>query len=232
MKKDWTGGEAAFREARRRNASPGEIGAYAMLSYSVANFARARVLMEEERQVNPQDSVLVRGLMGANALLGDWGAAYAHYESGARLFAPWSDGHTLMMHLEIGRNELERDRVIPVTGPINAALLARLADPQAALRELHRLYADPVDSAPPLNRRDIALWAGYFGDPPLALAAMRSVVTENSARAVYLWLPQLRGMRQLPEFKTLLREIGIVAHWDEYGWPAICRRLDDDFECD
>ena len=40
-------------------------------------------------------------------------------------------------------------------------------------------------------------------------------------------------MRQLPGFKVLLREIGIVAHWQAYGWPDICRQLDgDDFECD
>jgi hypothetical protein len=79
-----------------------------------------------------------------------------------------------------------------------------------------------------LNRRDIVLWAGHFGDMALALDAMRSLVA-NASAAVYLWLPQLRELRQSPEFKTLLR----VAHWDAYGWPAICRRLDaNDFACD
>lgn len=233
MKTDWTGGEVAFREARRRNASPSEIGAYAMLNLSVANFARARELMEAERQVNPQDSVLVLGLMGVNAMLGDWDATHAHYDSGMRLFAPWLDGSTRMMHLEVGRNELERARAIPAAGPINAAMIASLDNPQSALRELHRFYADPVAAGPPLNRRDIASWAGHFGDPELAFAAMRSVVTEASGRTLYLWAPQLKEMRQLPEFKAFLRDIGIVAYWEEYGWPAICRPLEgDDFECD
>ncbi len=243
VKTDWAGGEAAFREARRRNASPAEIGAYALLNYSVANFASARELMEEERRVNPQDSVLVRGLMGVNALLGDWDIARAQYEAGTRLFAPWPEGDEKMMHLEVGRNELERARAIPVADPINAAMIARLDDPQAALRELHRWYTEPTTmplvqgtsraAAAPRSRRDIALWAGHFGDPELALAAMRAVVTEVSGRTIYLWMPQLKEMRQLPEFKTLLREIGIVAHWQEYGWPDICRQLEgDDFECD
>ena len=32
---------------------------------------------------------------------------------------------------------------------------------------------------------------------------------------------------------SLLREIGIVAHWQEYGWPEICRPLDgESFRCD
>jgi hypothetical protein len=233
MKRDWSGGEAAFREARRRNASPAEVGAYALLSFSVANFARARNLMEEERRVNPQDSVLVRGLMTANALLADWDVAHSYYDSGTRLFAPWPDGDSIMMHLEVGRNELERARAIPAASPINAAMIADLDNPQEALRELHRRYADAVVAGRPVDRRDIAFWAGHFGDPALALAAMRSVVTEVGGRTLYLWMPQLEEMRQLPEFKALLREIGIVAHWQEYGWPDMCRELDgDDFECD
>ena len=66
----------------------------------------------------------------------------------------------VMMHLEVGRNELERARAIPAAGPINAAMIASLDDPQTALRELHRLYADPVAARNPDNRRDIGLWAG------------------------------------------------------------------------
>jgi TolB-like protein/DNA-binding winged helix-turn-helix (wHTH) protein len=233
VKKDWAGGEAAFREAQQRNASPSEIGAYALLSFAVANFARARQLMEAELRVNPRDNVLLRGLMSVNALLGDWDVAHAQYESGTRLFSPWPEGDEVMMHLEVGRNELGRARAIPVADPINAAMIASLDDPQAAIRELHRWYVDPVVAGRPQNRRDIALWAGHFGDAALALAAMRSVVTEVSSRTIYLWMPQLKGMRQLPEFKALLREIGIVAHWQEYGWPDICRPVgNDDFKCD
>ena len=232
MKKDWAGGEAAYREALRRNVPLGELGAYAMLTLSVANFAYAREILEEELRLNPQNSAALRGLMATNALLGDWDVARAQYDSGTRLFAPWPEGDEVMMHLEVGRNELERARAIPAAGPINATMIASLDDPQTALRELHRLYADPVVAEPALNHRDIALWAGHFGDPALALDAMRSLVTEHSAQAVYLWLPQFKEMRQLPEFKALLREIGIVAHWEEYGWPAICRPLDgDDFTC-
>ncbi len=57
-------------------------------------------------------------------------------------------------------------------------------------------------------------------------------MTEQGGQAAYLWLPQLKEMRQLPEFKALLRDIGIVAHWQQYGWPDICRPLgNDDFHC-
>ena len=42
----------------------------------------------------------------------------------------------------------------------------------------------------------------------------------------YVWLPQLAPMRRLPEFKAYMREIGMVAYWQEYGWPDFCRPLD------
>jgi hypothetical protein len=58
-------------------------------------------------------------------------------------------------------------------------------------------------------------------------------VSDQAGQAVFLWLPQFREMRRLPAFKAWLRDIGIVAYWKQYGWPAICRpgRSDDDFEC-
>jgi hypothetical protein len=50
---------------------------------------------------------------------------------------------------------------------------------------------------------------------------------------LYVWLPQLAPMRRLPEFKAYMHEIGMVAYWQEYGWPDICRPLEAGyFECD
>jgi hypothetical protein len=138
-----------------------------------------------------------------------------------------------MMHLMVGHDELAGAREIPAAGPINPAMLANLDDRQTALHELRRLSTDPVDSALPTNRRDIAIWAAHFGDSDLALNMMRSAMRDQAAQGVYLWLPQLKGVRQLPAFKTLMREIGFVAYWEKYGWPPICRKLrGDDFECD
>jgi tetratricopeptide (TPR) repeat protein len=233
LMRDWTGGEAAYREAMRRNMPLADMPDYAPLLLSVANFARAREILDKARQIVPEDPVGLRFLVLANAYLGEWQLASAEYDSGARLFMPWREGGDLMTQLLVGRNELERARAISDSGPINAAVIASPEGPEAALRELRRLYADRSVSAPPSRRRDIALWAAHFGDAPFALDAMRSAVTEQGGQAMYLWLPQFKQMRQLPEFKTLLREIGIVAYWQQYGWPTACRLVrDDDFTCD
>ena len=63
---------------------------------------------------------------------------------------------------------------------------------------------------------------------------MRAAIDEQGAQIAYLWLPQLAPMRRLPEFKTYMREIGMVAYWQEYGWPtpSAGRWVQHDFECD
>jgi len=40
-------------------------------------------------------------------------------------------------------------------------------------------------------------------------------------------------LRQLPEYKQFLTDIGLVDLWKERGWPDLCRPTDgDDFECE
>jgi hypothetical protein len=49
----------------------------------------------------------------------------------------------------------------------------------------------------------------------------------------YIWLSIFREVQQLPRFKEFLREISLVDYWNEFGWPDICRSLDNgDFVCD
>lgn len=224
---DWTGAETAYREAVRLGWPLGD--SYAVLQLSVGNFGYGREILQEAREATPQNPLVLRFLLIANAALGEWPTAVAHYEFGMRLFAPWRMAENDMMHLRVGRHELEEARAIGADDPINAAMIANLDAPEAALRELRRLHVTGTE--PPAARRNMGLWAGHFGDAALALDAMRSAVTEQGTQAVYLWLPQLKEMRQLPEFKALLREIGIVAYWQEFGWPDICRPLGDDFTC-
>jgi TolB-like protein len=230
--RDWTGAEAAYRKALNLNVPMGDLQSYAVLQLSVANFAYAREILQEGRQALPQNPIVLRFLVMANASLGEWETAVARYELGMRLFEPWRQSENHMTHLRVGRNELHEARAIPAADPINAAMIANLDTPKTALLELRRLYA-ATGPGNPSGLRDVGLWAGHFGDAELALDAMQSAVAEQGGQMVYVWLPQLEEMRQLPEFKALLRDLGIVAHWQEYGWPPICRPLDrEDFECD
>jgi len=166
------------------------------------------------------------------AALGEWATATELYEFGVELFMPWREATSNWMHWLVGHGELAKASGLPVDDALNRAMLDGLNAPAAALAELRRAN-DAIGAGSPIGRRDIGLWAGHFGDPELALDAMRASIDEQSAQMVYVWLPQLAEMRHLPEFKAYLREIGMVDYWKEYGWPEICRPLGrDDFECD
>jgi TolB-like protein/DNA-binding winged helix-turn-helix (wHTH) protein len=230
--RDFTAAEAAYRKALDLNVPLGDPNGYAVLQLTVANFRYAHEIAREARGAVPYDPTVLRFLVLTSAMLDEWPTAVAQYEFGMRLFVPWREAENLMRHLRVGRNELEEARAIRAADPLNAAMIENLDSPEIALRELSRLYAvtGPTDAN---GVRSIGLWAGHFGDAALALEAMRSAVTEQGGQAVYLWLPQLKKMRQLPEFRAFLHEIGVVAHWQEYGWPEICRPLDgDEFACD
>jgi hypothetical protein len=55
-----------------------------------------------------------------------------------------------------------------------------------------------------------------------------------SPEQLYLiWRPVFRDMRQLPRFKEFVRAQGLLAYWQEYGWPDHCRSTSaDEFTCD
>jgi len=67
-------------------------------------------------------------------------------------------------------------------------------------------------------------------DALLADERGRNVVVVSLSIA--LWMPESSNLRQLPEFKHLLRDIGLVELWKTRGWPDLCQAVgEDDFEC-
>lgn len=49
----------------------------------------------------------------------------------------------------------------------------------------------------------------------------------------YLWHPAATRFRSTPYFKKVVVDSGILAYWQEHGFPGFCRPVgDDDFECD
>ena len=228
---DFTAAEAAYRRAFELDSTLGRPNYYAVMQLSLGNFASARDILHEARDLTPLSPTVLRFLMLTNAYLGDWPTAVQQWELGMRLFTPWREAENVMRHLRVGRNELEEARALAPADPINAAMIANLDSPQTALLELRRLYAATGEDAN--AALTVGLWAGHFGDTTLALEAMRSAINGQPGQAAYLWLPQLREMRQLPQFRAFLREVGMVDYWETYGWSDICRPLgNDDFHCD
>lgn len=50
---------------------------------------------------------------------------------------------------------------------------------------------------------------------------------------LWMWAPSLQRWRRSDSFRERVRSTGLLAFWQEYGWPDLCRAVGaDDFECD
>jgi adenylate cyclase len=116
---------------------------------------------------------------------------------------------------------------------INQVMHALLDTPQEAGAELRLFLTDPAYQYP-MNRLGIAVWSSYFGEHEFALQIYRELLVSNLFEIWPIWRPIHKEMRQLPGFKNLVREIGLVDYWRKSGkWSDFCRPVgDDDFVCD
>ncbi len=75
----------------------------------------------------------------------------------------------------------------------------------------------------------LAHWAAYFGEPETALELIRSIpVAENSTTLSFMmWRPVVQEVRRFPGFNDLVREMGYLDYWAEYGWPDFCEPVGD-----
>ena len=119
------------------------------------------------------------------------------------------------------------------TRGIMQVMHALLDTPEEAGAELRLLLTDSTYNNP-LARVVIAEWASYFGEFELALQCCRESIGSNSEFIWTIWQPIHKGMRQLPEFKDFVRELGLVDYWrTSNNWGGFCRPVgEDDFVCD
>jgi tetratricopeptide (TPR) repeat protein len=119
------------------------------------------------------------------------------------------------------------------TRDINEVMYALIDTPEEAGAELRLFLTDPAYNNP-MNRAWVAVWASYFGEFELALQVCRESIGSDSTFIFQIWRPIHKGMRQLPEFKDFVREMGLLDYWRTSGkWGDFCRPIgEDDFECD
>lgn len=85
-----------------------------------------------------------------------------------------------------------------------------------------------ASAASQAEKPTLAWWAAYYQEPELSL----ELWSEGPRNPDGLWVPLMRDVRQLPAFKDVVRELGLVDYWRAYGWSDSCRPLPgDNFVC-
>jgi adenylate cyclase len=234
-KMEWIEAEINFRKALElidQLLSGGHD--YTLLFYcSVGKIGRVQELLEQMRQNDPLNQLITSWYYTVYGILDDRQRAEDEYQSRNKSllkgYSDWHDDNITAVRLGSG-DTVSRDEVVS-SNPINTKLRDYLESPEEAVMELRRIYSS--DERLSLFDLDmITVWASYFDEPGLAMDAIDKLCRINSLD-IYRWFPKMREVRQTPRFKKIIREIGLVAYWKEYGWADLCRPAgDDDFVCD
>ena len=199
---------------------------------SVGDFTGAKASTQALYERDPLNPNGLGFLLFAHGLLGESREEAEVYAKGKALFDDWPIGEILDFYFRLARGDFEHvRRVAPVVGRTSNAVVGYLDAPEAGLAEIRRL-AGTEEYTANIARINLALWAAFFGDDELALSLLTDALAESRTNTYYVWMPQLERARQRPAFKTLLRDLGLVDYWREYGWPPICQPTQgDDFTC-
>ena len=126
-------------------------------------------------------------------------------------------------------------RIVDATGSDKEKRLFSLIDRPAGAALL-RQPADEQDDLNVFSQLDLAMWNAHFGDAAQTLERFQKMSLYESGRAHWLlpmlWQPLMKDVRALPEFKNLVRKLGLVDYWRKAGWGLHCKPVGDtEFEC-
>ena len=115
----------------------------------------------------------------------------------------------------------------------NRVILSLLDSPEKAEEKLRPFLTDPTYKN--FNQRiGFAVYFSYFGEDELALQAYSELDVSEWTTFYPIWRPIHKKMRRLPEFKDLVKKLGLVDYWRRSGnWGEFCHPVgDDDFVCE
>jgi TolB-like protein len=115
---------------------------------------------------------------------------------------------------------------------LGGTLGSQQRDRAESLATLHAALDDPENQTASAML-SLANLADAYDDGQLALAALhRSYVDLRGTNIGILWQPFKNVSRNDPQFKNILRELGLVDYFRTSGnWGDYCRPVNDDFEC-
>ncbi len=233
--KEWSEGQQAHSRAINLNPSDDTFMQNGLLNFRAGRSRIAIAQWNAARSISNRPDEIADTQFRVFALLG-----LRQYDEVERLMdelAP-ANGRDVALLLAMSRDDKEEVRTAlesietPAVAVITLyePLLEVFDDRDEALRLLHDVASG--DAVWPSRWHEVGRLAAWYGDTALAFTLAAEEARGGEPRSYGLWLPYMREVRQLPEFKTLMEEINLVEFWREFGWGDYCEPVgNDDFEC-
>jgi len=232
---NWTEAELVFRKAIELGTESSLMPAtYSQYLFSVGYFQKANKFNEEARQTDPNNGGVRINYMMSFGLLGDRQGAENEIEHlraylGDQAFRISYKGFATQVRLGLGESVSKDD--ISSLFPFGH-LEIDLQKSEENRIKLRQFYSNNKEISVS-NLNHILLIAARLGDSEFAMDLIEKLVSSNPKTIFFSWFPIMKEVRQTPRFKALVKKIGLVDYWNKFGWPDICRQLDNgDFECD
>ncbi len=228
--KDWTGVAAMVDKLDEMKVPLSEMKYVALILMSMGEFGKAIDIYNANLITEPVN-LYSRGFMiEAYEMAGNRAQARIEYETGEELSPVWW-GDTVNIFLALGRGEPLQDvnELIGVSDELKF-LLSNLDDTETVKNSVRAFDARPDKTSAEATYYSAV--AALVGENELAVNLMRYSLNDVWIALHWAWLPVFDEMRELESFKLLLRDSGMIAYWQQNGWPEVCRPVDDSFVCD
>jgi len=196
----------------------------------VGRIREAIPLFERMRRLNPYSAGTARGLARAYVIQGrsEEGLAEVERSFDTEGFKSWAVDNGMRIALSMQDRDLlltwlaRAEQHMPDSRELIRAMSETLDDREAALAWLH-------DAFQRTEEHDFLIpsWAAWHGDLELALDVMQRLPVPWT-----FWGNEMNQVRRTPQFKDLVRQVGLEEYFREYGWNDFCHPLNsEDFEC-
>ncbi|MES2605471.1 MAG: winged helix-turn-helix domain-containing protein [Pseudomonadota bacterium] len=228
--KDWNGVAAMVDKLEQMNAPASDLKYISLILMCMGNFAQAIEIYEANLVTEPINLYGRGFLMSALELAGKREQSRQEYAIGEELSPVWW-GDTINIFLALGRGEplQDIDELIGIS-PALQSLLQQADDVEQVKAGLQVYRASTAKVS--AEAVYYSALAAHVGEDELAVEFMRTALNDVWTSLHWVWLPLFDDMRQLESFRQLLRDSGIVEHWQTHGWPAVCQPQGESFACD
>lgn len=212
---------------------------YGLILQATGYISEAHQAFLQAEQLDPIYSQ-VQAYLGSNAMArGDVPSARVYFQR--TIDSGNANGVQDMYWLELETGNLDSAiKYLQETSALTQAGLATgynnvsMAAISAAIKDPSQLKKG-IDTA--IVEEDV-ITLNYFGATPEVMHSLKNSLANGELLKLsidlgnYLWAPGFSSLRQLPEYRQFLTDIGLVDLWKERGWPDFCQPTDkDDFTC-